>query len=1126
MRTKTKKVFLSSAVVIIALVVTIVTPLSVIARSVKVSASRDDVYNQLLEASRINVVANTLKKCLGSIESGGISVSDVKKADIFSGYTNVTTALWVEDKIQGNGGDDGAIWCKQDGGGKNILQLFASYTEMSIAEVVCNGGSHGILHRAKGNWWDGYSKADEDKNCSSFNDSGAMYIKSPDATEQFKAMYNRWYNSKKSENPYLPTYDEIGKFNNVDGYFNYITDFNLKCDADRVTFKNKESSTDYYKITEYDKDGNKITAQNYYYHVQKNNTWKNSLSTDNVVNSCKSALSRISALQSASNGIPVKDRSGGYGSIILADLNDACKNAKTTEGNNGWSELKAKLQEIVDDPESNEEAVNDATANIAKINNIISSNGYVESSGSEDGEGGKVYQCADIDGLVINVEDYETVITEDIVGVVDGGKEEAANCLNSGAGASLGWILCPVLNWIGEETESLYNNSVKPNLEIQPVLFNNGDGGTKQGWNNFQAIANTMFIILFLVIVFSQITGVGIDNYGIKRILPKLIVMAILVNLSYYICLLFIDASNIIGNSIQSMFDGFGESLTISSEFNVSGAGVGTTLASVGLLAAAVGVGGWVIWTNPAILLPLLVGALGILISIVFLFILLSARQAAVVVLTVLSPIAFVCYVLPNTKKFFDRWLSIFQGLLFVYPICSFLVAGGNYVSKLLLSSGFASDGFAKGLTAMVVGIVPIFFIPTVLRGSFNAMGNLGAKISGFGDRMRGGSNRAIRNSNAYKNAQERGLERGTRIRAGLDKNGNPIEGMNRFQRFMRGGNRNIARSRSQYLKDQDSRRRENDLMGVGYVAAAASMRSKVDDSKVDAYGSLLDLGEAKYRDENGTEISVNTNDIKSLGGYHAQALKDYHNATSEEERSDAMARIRAAQNIMSKTDPGRGKIQQNFESAISGGYTGGLSGAASHLMSAYGDKYKSVNRGAHAMISDLATGVDMNKINQNIAGHVYNRKGTDKYTEESLAGADDEALTRMVQSMDTMSEAERSDIQSTATRALEKAQNGNLYMKPEVEKQIRQIAEYRGINGGEIEGQISIDEYMGAAGAHRADSGEIEGQMSLEGDVDLRTGSDRRQGGDSGGDMRRPPVAPPPNTPPAPPSTPPPASE
>lgn len=347
-----------------------------------------------------------------------------------------------------------------------------------------------------------------------------------------------------------------------------------------------------------------------------------------------------------------------------------------------------------------------------------------------------------------------------------------ATCGNSGGAMSLGWIVCPLLDWMGTASNTLYTGAVEPALQVKATLLDPNDSGssTQEAWRVFQNLANIIFIILFLVVIFSQLTGVGIDNYGIKRILPKMVVVAILINLSYYICMIAVDVSNIVGSGIQALFNGIDIdvptelSVTVGSDTGKAGEFAATAITGVAILGALAGMVG-AIWANPAVVLSLLVGALGVIIAICFLFILLSARQAAIIVLVVISPVAIACYMLPNTKKLFDRWLQMGKGLLLVYPIAGALVGGGNFVSKLLLSSGFATGGFFEALTAMIVGIIPIFFIPSVLKSSFAAMGNLGAKISGAGDRFKGWSDRKIRNSEGYKDA-------GARWRAGMNRNG------------------------------------------------------------------------------------------------------------------------------------------------------------------------------------------------------------------------------------------------------------------------------------------------------------------------------------------------------------------
>lgn len=338
------------------------------------------------------------------------------------------------------------------------------------------------------------------------------------------------------------------------------------------------------------------------------------------------------------------------------------------------------------------------------------------------------------------------------------------NCINSGAANTLGWIVCPLLDWMSDASQTLYEGFVEPALQTDPQLFTNGPNeGTRSGWETFRNLANVAFIILFLFVIFSQITGVGIDNYGIKKILPKLIISAILINLSYWICLVFIDLSNIVGNSIQQLFEYMGNGLSMPSDgypLDLTEGLASTNLTSVvvfGLIAAGVwgvvgsqGIGG--------LLLMLFVAAISVVVSLFFLFVILAAREAAIVVLVVLSPLAFVCYMLPNTKTLFDRWLKLGKALLLVYPIAGLLVGGGNFVSQLLLVAGAGNGGFFSAFMAMIVGVAPIFFIPTVLKNSFQGLGNIGVKLLNLGrtagSRLGGATDRGVRNSERFKSYQ------------------------------------------------------------------------------------------------------------------------------------------------------------------------------------------------------------------------------------------------------------------------------------------------------------------------------------------------------------------------------------
>ena len=551
----------------------------------------------------------------------------------------------------------------------------------------------------------------------------------------------------------------------------------------------------------------------------------------------------------------------------------------------------------------------------------------------------------------------------------ENGDEKEATCLNSGGAGTLGWIVCPILESLGGAAEQFYDGQIKNQLQIEPELFTGGNGGTKRGWETFRTLANTLFIILFLVVIFSQLTGVGINNYGIKKILPKLIIAAILINLSYLICVALVDVSNILGNSLQTMFNSLGEGLTVDSTVITSAAAekVGSTLASVVIIGVLVGATSVAIWANPAIILTLLISALGVVISLLFLFVLLSVRQAAIVVLVVLSPLVVVAYALPNTKTLFDKWWKLFKSLLLVYPITGLLVGGGNYVSRLLLSSGLGDKGVFEAATAMIAGIVPVFFIPTVLKNSLAAMGTLGTKLSGMGAKASGWATKKATNSDFNKNIQEMGKMRSMRIKGGIDKDGNPVTGKRRgLANLMSGGNR---------------MRRKNALAYQSMLAKEGSLDA------ADGPEFMLATQTANVAKELAASGEINN-------------MNDLRTGLSQSLVSGDRARIRAYTDALTaKGEDGRNAVKQAYNGAVGHGMSSVSAKTFSdNIMANHAAEYKNNNRAMFEVVKNInaggaaqTTGDFLNQVNDE--GMSGRAKLATKATSSTLANMDDEAF-------------------------------------------------------------------------------------------------------------------------------------
>lgn len=321
------------------------------------------------------------------------------------------------------------------------------------------------------------------------------------------------------------------------------------------------------------------------------------------------------------------------------------------------------------------------------------------------------------------------------------GAEDELNCMTNAGG--LGWIVCPIIELASNATQFAYSKMVEPYLSIDATLFDrNSSGGaaTHQVWSYFQGFANLGFVLVFLFVIFSQLTGIGIDNYGVKKILPKLIIGAVLINLSYLICQLSVDLSNILGRAMRTLFENGANTIaggTKEITFNLNEKMGATAVQILTESAAFVGVVGVLsvpafLAMGPGILISVLLSVLAALFSVLFLFIMLALRQSIAVVLVTISPLAFALYILPNTKKIYEKWFTAFKGMLIAYPIASALVYGGDFVSKILLlaNGGSTITSLGLSLSAVAASIAPIFFIPGLIRTGMNGIAGLGNMLN------------------------------------------------------------------------------------------------------------------------------------------------------------------------------------------------------------------------------------------------------------------------------------------------------------------------------------------------------------------------------------------------------------
>lgn len=585
---------------------------------------------------------------------------------------------------------------------------------------------------------------------------------------------------------------------------------------------------------------------------------------------------------------------------------------------------------------------------------------------------------------------------------VDGTTSDLEACFKGAS--SLGWIVCPVALAVGQTTQGMYEFTKQSFLEVnKDDVSAESNSGTYQAWTEFRNFTNIVFIIMLLIIILSQVTGIGVSNYGIKKTLPTLIMVAILVNVSFYLCQLAIDVSNIVGGTLDNLFEGIASKVVGNGQFDFGSIMTGLigTLGTGALL----GVGALAAFHfGEFLVLPLILAFISAMIGIIVYFVLLGARQAGIIILVTLSPLAIICYALPNTKKFFDQWKRMFVALLMVYPICSILIGGGKLASSILLRNG--NNNFFFNLVAILLQSVPFFFVPTLIKGSFAAMGNIGAKISQFGNRMGGNLRQLVTKTDLYQDTDKRlrmhNAKRGVdRIDAGRDLRS-------------RLGLTGAARRRRQRLVSQYS------AIDMEDIKAEHGGDGTLDSTKRDQ--AIANLQQSEYESDIKGQMSILqttgvANRQKDLENEHLDALNALR--TNPDDRA-AQIRLLAAQRLLAKNDKGRQAINRNISQAeLDASTQTGDAQAASRralefagrdMFDIAGSELKSKYRGMHDHFQDLAAGdwdsLGQNTIapltdsNGNITGYsnsAYDYKGIPKLSAAKLAGTDDSTRTNYI---------------------------------------------------------------------------------------------------------------------------------
>jgi len=682
--------------------------------------------------AKIKVAYEALSYCLFH-SSGGDSQSwnqignahNVRDKKFMSSGAQISNA-WIEN--EGEKGD-GVMHCSNNNEGPRIIDFYLSATGYSYQYLICgnnaDGKGTGVLERTNNAWDRGFNcgRMDLDASGNDYNYRGNGIWQSflrnitidalrennaPDPTNTGLTASEQYIKVKKAfESACSSKPDYIRKLI-------YVEQTNAAVGQYESNVQNKKIAGFYHGPGNHDKWSCEDIASHY---LQGFTAW-----ASNTHNYRWQVIRRYNRIMAEGQG--------------------------TTQGIR--PQLETKISSIVanyQDEAGNYDVANFSdtdAANYNKFSGIISNKLYIEwvDSATTTDRGVRAISIEGVTAPPASIDDNTN------------SNQAGSPPICSANSGALGWILCPVLTLVANAGEFLWSK-IEEQLSIDAESLLGNDSGTQVAWETFRNIADIILVILFLVIIISQLTGIGISNYGIKKALPKVIVAAILINLSLIICQLAVDLSNILGASLGDLLANI-----------VPYAGPGGMSPGPGMVFAWIGgtlaAGGVLYFFSPqtfgAILGGIVLLVITAFLAVLVLFVALAIRQMGIVILVVLAPLAFACMVLPNTNKLFEKWLDLFKALLIVYPVCAILVGGATMASTILLN--VSGNNEIMNLLAVIIPSISFFFVPTLVKTSINGIGQIGAKLgtmgSRIGNRVGGSAQNRVKNAETWKNMQNK----------------------------------------------------------------------------------------------------------------------------------------------------------------------------------------------------------------------------------------------------------------------------------------------------------------------------------------------------------------------------------
>jgi len=211
-----------------------------------------------------------------------------------------------------------------------------------------------------------------------------------------------------------------------------------------------------------------------------------------------------------------------------------------------------------------------------------------------------------------------------------------------------------------------------------------GSQAVIEGWGIVRDLSNMFFVVILLVIAFSTI--LHLENYSYKKWLPKLILMAVLINFSKTICGLLIDVAQIVMLTFVNAFK------------DIAGGNIIDMLGIKDIVTMAKTTDGVGFWTIVGAYVLGLIYMIVALVVVTTMMMMLVMRLVMIWIYVVLSPLAYLLAAFPGGAQYSSKWWKDFTQNLIVGPVLAFFI----WLSFAALQTGNELDVVSSAQNASV----------------------------------------------------------------------------------------------------------------------------------------------------------------------------------------------------------------------------------------------------------------------------------------------------------------------------------------------------------------------------------------------------------------------------------------